>query len=105
MLRFSLNVPAIIAYKLVALFLLLGSSRIGHAAGTWSTLSRPLQPGQVRDPAGLAVGDCGDLDVADRGNGRILERDTQGRWTVLATYGRDPGQVLGPDALAAHRSG
>ena len=61
---------------------LLGCARAGGAQGTWSVISLPQQPGQVKGPRALTADAVGDLYVADHpfGNGpnRLQKRDTQG---------------------------
>src|SRR5207244_2596185 len=54
-------------------------------------------------PGGLAIDGSGDLYVA--GNGRVQVRDPMGNWSVLASTGRDPGQVATPVGVAADGEG
>src|SRR5205814_1703967 len=76
--------------------------------GRWAVLvTHGTDPGQVSNAAALAVDGAGNLYVADRhwiqdgaARARVQERDAQGRWTVLATYGADPGQVSNVAGLA-----
>src|SRR5438046_1290447 len=74
---------------LAAVLLLLLCSQVGSAAGTWSVISLSEKPGAVMAPTAVAVNAVGDLYVADsfRGYSRIQERNVQGRWFALATFG------------------
>ncbi len=95
-----------IALRLLVVLLLLGCPRIGSAAGTWSVLSLPQQPGEVLSPSAVAVDGGGNLYVADQSEGgRIQERDADGHWSVIASEGDAPGQVRAPSALAADAAG
>ena len=66
--------------RLIVGLALLGWARVGAAQGTWSEISLPQQPGEVLDPAAVAVDAAGNLYVTDRGSGgRIQRRDAQER--------------------------
>lgn len=71
---------------LIVALALLSWPRVGAAAGTWSVLSIPQQPGEVVSPTALAVDSAGVLYVADKGtvNGQIQRRDAQANWSVIA---------------------
>ena len=89
--------------RLLAVVALLGLPRSGSAAGTWSVISLPHQPGEVLGPASLAADTAGNLYVA--ASNRIQKRDTQGSWSAIATQGTDLGQVSQPSAMAADTAG
>src|SRR5207249_1682968 len=89
--------------RLLPALALLACPRIGGAAGTWSVISLPQQPGEVLSPIALALDTAGSLYVADGGSGgsgRIEKRDAHGNWSVIASHGTALGQVGGPSALA-----
>jgi hypothetical protein len=81
------------------------------ARAKWSVVaSTRAAPGQVIHPAGLAVDAAGNLYVADwdpsgNGGGRILKRDAQGSWSVIAAPGSALGQVNQSVALAVDAAG
>jgi DNA-binding beta-propeller fold protein YncE len=93
--------------RLLAVLSLLGWPQIGRAAGTWSVISLPQQPGEVISPGALAVDTAGNPYVADGVNAsaRIEKRDAQGNWSILATAGNAPGQVDSPTSLAVDTAG
>ena len=85
--------------RLLAVLLLLASPQIGRAAGTWSIISLPLEPGDVGYPMAVAVDAAGNLYVAEAyvaDYGRFQELDAQGNWSVITS----PGQVRTPTAIA-----
>src|SRR5438093_3745734 len=90
----SKGISTIVLGLLAALWLL-GCPHMGSAAGTWSVISLPQQPGDVSNPSALAADAAGNLYVVDssNGKGRIHKRDSQGNWTVLATFGDAPAGV------------
>jgi tripartite motif-containing protein 71 len=78
--------------------------------GNWSVLaSSGAAPGQVSNPAGLAVDAAGNLYVSeDYPNSRIQKRNAQGNWTVIATPRGGFGGVYGSGSsipLAADAAG
>src|SRR5262245_12325581 len=77
------------AFRLLIIALLLARPQMGSAAGTWSVLSLPQQPGETLSPTALAVDAAGNLYVADGLNAgaRIEQRDPQGNWSILAAQG------------------
>jgi tripartite motif-containing protein 71 len=95
-----------VVLRLLSVFLLLGCPQTGSAAGTWSVISLPQQLGEIVQPLALAVDASGSLYIADPSKGsRILKRDAQGNWFVIATAGHAPGQVTDPRALAVDAAG
>src|SRR5713101_149381 len=87
-------------YCMLAVLALLGCPQVGSAAGTWSVISFPVQPGDVRSPTAVAADSAGNLYVADESNGgRIQKRDAQGSWSVLAIQGTAVGQITFPWGL------
>lgn len=76
---------ALVLHLIVGLALL-GWPAIGSAAGTWSVISLPQQPGEVSAPTAVSVDAAGQLYVVDGSSGgRIQQRDLRGQWSVLAT--------------------
>ncbi|HEY3282750.1 MAG TPA: Ig-like domain-containing protein [Armatimonadota bacterium] len=63
------------------------------------------QPGQVQEPAGLAVDSSGALYVSDVLNNWVQTRSAGGTWTVLTSGGSDLGQVLTPLGIAVDGAG
>lgn len=58
------------------------------------------EPGQLRDPMGLAIAPNGQIIVADTGNDRLQFFDRNGYVRSFASRGRDPGHVDAPqDAI------
>ena len=88
MVRQSKQIGAVVL-RLLVMALLLARPQMGSAAGTWSVLSLPQQPGEMLSPTALAVDAAGNLYVADGLNAsmRIEKRDTQGNWSILAAQG------------------
>src|SRR5258707_808679 len=80
---------------------------VGSAAGTWSVISLPQNPGEVVNPLALAADAAGNLYVADRvdAQGQIQKRDPQGNWSIIALEGSGPGQVVLPRSLAVDTAG
>lgn len=56
--------------RVLAVVLLLGCPRMGFAAGTWSVISLPRQPGEVISPSVQAADAAGNLYIADAGSSR-----------------------------------
>jgi DNA-binding beta-propeller fold protein YncE len=87
------------------------------AQGNWSILAKEGDAlGQVRSPIAIGVDGVGALYVADHFNppfridnehfeGRIQKRDTQGNWSVIATFGAALGQVSGLRGIAVDTAG
>lgn len=79
--------------------------------GVWTVIAgEGAKPGEVKTPYGIAVDSGGNLYVAEgtfanEGNNRIQKRDAKGNWTVLATAGRNAGQVWDPHGLAVDAAG
>src|SRR4051812_39782838 len=94
---------------------LLGWPQIGSAPGTWSVITLPQQPGEVLHPTAVVVDSAGNLYVAAEdpnarfhegiSNARVLQRDAQGNWSVIARTGNAPGQVESPARLAVDPEG
>jgi hypothetical protein len=92
------NRTGALALRLIVGLALLGCPRAGAAQGTWSVISLPRQSGEIGKLSALAADAAGNLYVADNpdwpdGGGRIRNRDAQGNWSVIATYGTGLGQV------------
>jgi tripartite motif-containing protein 71 len=77
--------------RLLAALWLVGCPQMGRAAGTWSVISLPQQPGEVHSPAAMAAGAVSNLYVAD--DTRIQERDAQGNWSVITPVGEVPSAL------------
>jgi sugar lactone lactonase YvrE len=83
------------------------------ARGHWSLIATP---GEVHpellsfdiwslSPFGIVVDPAGNLYVTALQSSRVLKKDAQENWSVLAEAGDAPGQVLNPQALAMDGAG
>src|SRR4029079_14156687 len=76
----------------------------------WGIATHGWGRGQVGCPTALASANDGSLYVAEvdddyYDNARIQQRDAQGNWSVIATFGSAPGPGSHPIALAADGTG
>jgi DNA-binding beta-propeller fold protein YncE len=91
---------------LAVLLLGIGVFPFARAADpVWTTISLPQQPGQFFHPRGATADSAGNLYIADTEDNRIVRRDTQGNWTVVASLGNAPGQVNNPFGLKIDGAG
>jgi tripartite motif-containing protein 71 len=87
--------------------------QIRDAQSHWSVIAAAgTALGQVNIPTGLAVDGAGNLFVADWGDAgesnpesRIQKRDAQGNWSLIATEGDAPGQIISSHALTVDAAG
>ena len=87
--------------RLAPLLLLITAGAALQAAGTWSVLTLPQQPGRVSNPAAVAVDGAGNLYEAETyPYNRVQKRDPQGNWSIITTRGNGPGQVTNPAGVA-----
>jgi DNA-binding beta-propeller fold protein YncE len=76
----------------------------GRYLGMWG--GRGAGPGELQQPAGVAVDGHGDVYVADTGNNRIQKFGPQGQFLAQwGTAGTGPGQFTAPSAVAVGGSG
>ncbi|MBD3182465.1 hypothetical protein GF312_09250, partial [Candidatus Poribacteria bacterium] len=89
----------------VAVFLL--CSTVVKAEGEYVFVRQwPEEIMGLREPAGVAVDNSGNVYVADRDNHRIQKFDSEGTFKIQwGNYGWDPGQFRGPAGICVDSSG